>query len=592
MSHSRNQLNRRGSVYLAVLGTAMIASVLAFSALALQRVQNRMLGASSDIQQAQLNAEAAVQMGMHTINNNATWRTSHPHGNWFTDRGLGEGSASLSVVDPLDENLSDSSTEPFVMTGVGSAGNAVQRVTRTFDAYPQALDCLRSAVAAGGDIVLNGCTLRVSRTGLITANSISASGSNVFGRVQALSVGGGTYRDATSQVAASDRPKMPDWNTVFDYYKDNGTEISINAVPSSMGSFTRNGNFNSNDNHWTGTPTGAPSSTLEWVNLLGNGALRVYNRSASTAGAAQAIDAFIKPGQPITINASVNHVGAQNFRIRLVTKGTASSENTSSTSDILRIGTGVLFAQLGPVTLTAPSWSGELEYAYVIISGGSGNSSQFYLDNVTISDASTGKFIFREVLGPGINSISNSVNPQGLYWINCMNNRIVIERSRIKGTLLLINPGAGSMIGAGSINWSPNTPGFPILLVDADTPGNADFTIAATNRMLSEVEDRTDQKSTNYNPAGAPHESLGTDNELNDIYPSELNGLILVRDDLVFQNNGLVRGSIIVGDQVTATSGSLEVDYRPDALYSPPPGLQDAPKHVPRPLSVRKVVGP
>jgi hypothetical protein len=66
----------------------------------------------------------------------------------------------------------------------------------------------------------------------------------------------------------------------------------------------------------------------------------------------------------------------------------------------------------------------------------------------------------------------------------------------------------------------------------------------------------------------------------------------LVRDDLVFQNNGLVRGSIVVGDQVNATSGSLEVDYRPDALYSPPPGLAGKSKHVTRPLSVRKAVVP
>ena len=56
-------------------------------------------------------------------------------------------------------------------------------------------------------------------------------------------------------------------------------------------------------------------------------------------------------------------------------------------------------------------------------------------------------------------------NAQGLYWINCAGNKLVIERSRIKGTLLVLNPGSGSMIGAGPISWSPATPGYPALLV-------------------------------------------------------------------------------------------------------------------------------
>ena len=79
---------------------------------------------------------------------------------------------------------------------------------------------------------------------------------------------------------------------------------------------------------------------------------------------------------------------------------------------------------------------------------------------------------------------------------------------------------------------------------------------------------------------------------MNDNYPSEIEGLIVVRDDLAFQNNALVRGSVIVGDDISATNGSLEVEYRPDAFYSPPPGFLGTPKTVSRPLSVRKAVTP
>lgn len=601
MTISRSNSQRRGSVYLAVLGTAMIAGVLAFSALALQRVQNRMLSASSDVHQAQLNAEAAIQMGLLAIKTDPNWRTSNPHGNWFVDRTLGEGTCTLSVTDPLDANLADSATEPILMTGIGTVGQAVQRVVRTVDAYPEALECLRSSIAAGGNIALSGCTLRANNSGLITADTISASGSNVYGRVQATTVSGGTYRDSTTQVAAADRPKMPNWSTVFDYYKNNGTQIPITSVDNSLGNLVRNGNFSTDASNWTGAPPGVPTANVARTTSsyrTGPGGLRVSARTAWNAGASQTIEGYVKAGQSYTITAYVNQGGSltpvtRNFRIRLTTKGTGSAETNVNSADLPVTGSSLLPFSYTAIsaTLTAAPWTGDLEYAFIKIAWSDTSSAapyyDFTIDDVQIQDTSTGRFIFREVLGPGVNTINNSPNPLGLYWIDCQGNRLVIERSRIKGTLVLLNPGAGSMIGSGPISWTPATPGYPILMVDADTVANADFTIAATNRSLSEAED-----SMNYNPAGMSHESFGTDSDANDTYPSELQGLILVRDDLTFQNNSLVRGSVIVGDQITATSGSLDVDFRPDALYSPPPGLTDTPKHVTRPLSMRKTVGP
>jgi imidazolonepropionase len=47
-----------------VLGTSLIVALLALSTLALQRIQNRMLTTTADIRQAQLNAEAAIELGL------------------------------------------------------------------------------------------------------------------------------------------------------------------------------------------------------------------------------------------------------------------------------------------------------------------------------------------------------------------------------------------------------------------------------------------------------------------------------------------------------------------------------------------------
>jgi hypothetical protein len=256
--------------------------------------------------------------------------------------------------------------------------------------------------------------------------------------------------------------------------------------------------------------------------------------------------------------------------VKLATKGTGSVQtNQSSTVSIL---TGVW--QDVTVTLTAPVWSGSLEYARVTVdtdsTSGFASTNDFYIDNLEIRENLTGRFIYREVLGPGVNTLYSGAptNAQGLYKIDCGGQRLIIERSRIVGTLLVINPGANSCVKDGPINWMPAVAGYPALLVDADTPSNAVFSILATNRALGEKEN-----GVNYNQFGATSDEFGTDGDFNDIYGSQIRGLIAVRHDLIYQNRSLIKGQIIVGNNIANSSGELEVDYQPDSLLNPPPGF-------------------
>ena len=75
----------------------------------------------------------------------------------------------------------------------------------------------------------------------------------------------------------------------------------------------------------------------------------------------------------------------------------------------------------------------------------------------------------------------------------------------------------------------------------------------------------------NYNPAGASHDEFGQDTDTNDIYRSAIRGLMAIEDDLSYQNRPLIRGQIIVGDDIANSSGELEVEYQPDSLLNPPP---------------------
>ena len=67
-----------------MLGVSLIVSVLAISALVLQRLQNRLLVAASDIEQAQLNAQSAIELGLLTMKQDENWRDGGSDVVWLT----------------------------------------------------------------------------------------------------------------------------------------------------------------------------------------------------------------------------------------------------------------------------------------------------------------------------------------------------------------------------------------------------------------------------------------------------------------------------------------------------------------------------
>lgn len=567
----RSKISRRtGAVYIAVLGSAMLIALLGMCALIGQRIQNRLVVASTDIRQAQLNANTAVELAILAMKQDTNWRTTYSNGNWFTNRSTGIGACTANVVDPIDATLSGGADDPVVVTGIGYSGGAAQRLQVTVDPKKNPYSCLRSAIAAGGNISLSGDILRTN--GLTTANQVTAASSQVYGKVEATSVSGSTYNGTTAIVSSDKRPKMPDWTSVFNYYRTNGTEIDVNLLPTATPNLGLNTSIENGSNSWTGSATGIPAADIDQSNNVartGSNSLRVRNRTAWHAGASQYIDGFVKQGQQYTIDGYVYMPLLpgiiKTFRFAIYTKGTGAVQQAVGADDaVLALGWRQVSA-----TITAPAWSGSLEYAFVKIAGAdSGNTSDFYFDDLTIRETTTGRFIYRQVLGPGVNPFGGTTNSEGIYWINCNNNRLIIERSRIVGTLLVVNPGANSCVKDGPINWMPAVAGYPALLVDSDNGTSADFSILATNRALSEREN-----GVNYNPSGATSDEFGVDTDTNDIHRSQIRGLIAIRHDLAFQNRSLTKGQIIVGNNISNASGELEVDYQPDSLLNPPPGF-------------------
>lgn len=166
-------------------------------------------------------------------------------------------------------------------------------------------------------------------------------------------------------------------------------------------------------------------------------------------------------------------------------------------------------------------------------------------------------------------------NDKGIYYIDCGGQPITIKRSRIIGTLVILNPGSGSVVGGigadDVVNWVPAIPNFPCLLVSGDMSITFSTTSSTT---LSESN-----ISTNFNPSGAPYPySTGTtDSDTSDTYPAIIDGLVYVSGNMSRSSSGSARypkiGQLIVGGNYTVADDKTTFSYHTLYNAAPPPGF-------------------
>ncbi len=122
-----------------------------------------------------------------------------------------------------------------------------------------------------------------------------------------------------------------------------------------------------------------------------------------------------------------------------------------------------------------------------------------------------------------------STNPDGLYKMNCANQKVVIKQCRIVGTLFLINPRSDSRIEI-SINWKPARPDYPALIIEGPCLE------IITYQDLKEYE-------IGYVDLNLPGES-GYGSALN-TFSNEINGLVYSTGNLILEQTIQIKGSLI-----------------------------------------------
>ena len=103
---------RRGSVYILVLGMAMLVTVAGLSVLTFARLKGREILWSNHSKEAGVLAEAAVEWALIRLTADTNWRTTYTNGVETSAVAFGNGTISFKLLDETDGDLADENADP------------------------------------------------------------------------------------------------------------------------------------------------------------------------------------------------------------------------------------------------------------------------------------------------------------------------------------------------------------------------------------------------------------------------------------------------------------------------------------------------
>lgn len=555
---------RRGTIYAIVLLSSLLVATLGVSALQLVRLQSRTASDYSDFIAARAYARAAIDIGMLNIRNDPYWRVNFGNGNWVTDKTIDAGKFSISAVDPFDNDVSKGDNHPIILTGTGKKGNAAFKISARLEVGPRVGSCLEVSMISGRDTSINTATLTSDQT--ISANGkVSAGGgSTVNADVEAYgSIGGSTYTKTILQKTVS--REMPDPAHALDYYLSNGTMISYTALTLWSGNeMVTNNDFETDLSNWYAKVVCVLQQSTTEVKG-GSYAMKVKSRnSVSDVAAMDLPPGSIKNGNTyhVVMPLYAATTGTAQAALTIESTGDGVQTFTTPTFTVAKNGSGV-YTWVNIVGDITPTWTGDLVKA--TLSPLLSFRNDYYIDKVSVVDVTYNKgdyVLDGRLLSPTINPFG-AANAQGIYVINCNNKDISVGRSRIVGTLVLLDPGGNTTIGR-AVSIEPAKYNFPALLA------NKKITIQLDSGGLSEST-----LGVNFNPAGTPYPFLGgTSNAtLTDSYASKITGLVYSCGELKFAGSPTISGVVIADQNITVNTATMSLSYVNTYLNDPPPGF-------------------
>ncbi len=558
---------RRGTIYVVVLLSSLIVGMIGLASLQLMRLQARIGSDSTDFIEARIYARGALEIGMLKVRQDPAWRSHFGNGTWLANQSIGNGQFTLSVVDPIDNDVTTGDNHPIILTGIGTKGAATFQTSVRMEVGPPKGSCLEAALASGDDTTVSGATLNSSAVVSSNHDFIATQGAIVNPNVEAENAITGSTYTGTTTVTETART-LPDPLSVLDYYLANGTTISYSALPvMATLNFVDNPGFETNTNGWyaSGNCQIARSTTFA---KTGTYSLKVNNRTSTTTVAAQNLapvnTSRIISGRTYTLTVPFLPTATGNYSATLTITSSGSGTQTYSTATTT-VASGSLNQWNVLTASITPSFSGTATVATVKLV--TPTTADYYMDDASLLDTgytANTYYMDRVLLSPSVNPFG-AANTNGIYIIDCGSKDVIVQNCRIVGTLVFTNiKDNKSPYIQGSMIWEPAISNYPAVL----SAGVVNLAVTSTAPNESVL-------GFNMNPAGTPYPyDGGTTNEtLTDAYPARITGLVYSQDELNFSGAPNITGVVVANSKINVTGTSLTLTYSGIYLSNPPPGF-------------------
>ncbi len=211
-----SQVRPGGSIYIHVLASSLLVTIIGLGALAAVRVEMRSARLTRDYGEARACAVSAVELGLLHVRQDPGWRTTWSSGTWLDDKALGAGHFTLLGIDPQDNLLGDSESDPLVLTGIGTRGIARHKAQVMLVPVIEPLEALNTCLHASGLVQVKAGKQIIVVGAPVSTNALLDNDGTIDGNAEAQSVGHtGTITGTLTVPAPSKR--MPDTTVISEY---------------------------------------------------------------------------------------------------------------------------------------------------------------------------------------------------------------------------------------------------------------------------------------------------------------------------------------------------------------------------------------
>jgi hypothetical protein len=214
--HSLDVWNRdTGSIYLHVLVSSLLVSIIGLAALFAVRIQMRSARLTQDYAEARTCAVSAIELGLLHVQD-PDWRTTWPNGTWMQDQPLGTAGFTLQGIDPQDGDLADSDYDALILTGIGAKGLARHKTQVVLVPMIEPLEILNTCLHGSGFLQVKGGDQVVVVGAPLSTNGLLDNDGMIDGSAEAGSVADtGTITGSLTVPAPTKR--MADAGVISDY---------------------------------------------------------------------------------------------------------------------------------------------------------------------------------------------------------------------------------------------------------------------------------------------------------------------------------------------------------------------------------------